>query len=384
MNGSPRRTVWLALTLAAAASGASAAEWQATTALASSAEYDSNPQMKSGSSEAVSGAVADLTLRLGRRSDVSSLDVTSRLLVRRYTGDDTLDSDDVYVNGDWRLDRERNRYGMSASYARDGTLTSEFGDTGFVEANVPRETTTLRASANRSLSERMQVNAVLAYQDVYYQNGARFGLLDYHYWTGTAYTQRALSERSSFNLIARVALLEVPESGGESREASAGFGFEHLWNERWTSSIAIGPSYSETNGESNGTGTSYRATLAGNWPRRSVGAEMERVLSPDEGRGTLEVRDRFALALRRELSERVVASAFASVDFYSGASDPRNQGGSSRNYARAGGTLAWQAAQQWALSLSYRYLRQDESSIASGHQISAGVNWRGLGKSLSR
>jgi len=361
-----------------------AAEWRAASSLASSAEYDSNPEMTSGSAEAVSGAIADLTLRLGRRSEVSSLDLTSRLIARRYTGDETLDSDDVYVNGDWRLDGERNLFGLTASYARDGTLTSELGDTGFVEANVPREISALRASASRGLSERMQVNAALDYQDVRYQEGARYGLLDYQYWTGTAYTQRALSERSSFNLIARVAMLTVPDSDEDSREASAGVGFEHRWSEHWKSSLAIGPSYSETNGESNGTGTSYRATLAGDWPRRSAGLELSRVLSPDEGRGTLEVRDRLSFALRRELSERAAASAFASVDFFSSASDPRNQGGSSRNYIRAGGTLSWQAAQQWALSLSYRYLRQDESSIAVGHQFSAGVNWRGLGQSLSR
>jgi hypothetical protein len=363
---------------------AEAEEWASSTTFGTYAEFNDNPRLLSEGAEAVQGVVADLSLKMTRSTESSSLSLQPRAVARRYTGDYSLDSDDVYVNADYVLNSDRSQYSLGARFSRDGTLTSEFISTGFVEANVPREIYGLRGSASRSMNERMQLYGSLDYQDVGYVDGQRYGLVDYQYWSGLAYAQWSLNERTSLNVITRLAILDVAYTGAESREISVGLGLDRQWNDRWKSSFALGPTFSESDRRSNGANTSYRASLAGTWPRSSLAIEAERLLTPDAGRGTLETRDRASVSSRYRLTERVSADAFAAVDYYSDPDTPRNQGGGYRSFANAGGGLAWQAAPEWNLSIRYEFSRRDEFTTASANTVFVGVNWLGLQRSLSR
>jgi len=376
--------VTLACPLMLACSLALAEEWASTTSFGSYAEFDDNPRLLSEGAEAVQGVVADVSVQLRRRTESSTMSFQPRVVARRYTGDYTLDSDDVYVNADYALNSERSQYSLGALFSRDGTLTSEFIATGFVGANVPREIYGLRGSASHSMSERTKLYGSLDYQDVSYVDGLRYGLVDYQYWSGLAYAQRSLNERTSFNVITRLAILDVPLTGAESREVSVGLGLDRQWSDRWKSTFALGPTFSEANGRSNGTNTSYRASLNGTWPRSALSVEAARLLTPDAGRGTLETRDRATVSARHRLTERISANAFAAVDYYSDPDTPRNQGGGYRSFTSAGGGLAWQAAPEWSLSIRYQYSQRDEFITASANQLFAGFSWRGLQRTLSR
>ena len=374
----------LACLLTLACSFAHAEEWASVANFGSYAELDDNPRLLSEAAEAVQGVVADVSVQLTRRTESSTLGFQPRVVARRYTGDYALDSDDVFFNADYAVNAERSQYSLGARYSRDGTLTSEFISTGFVGANVPREIHGLRGSASRNVSERTTLYGSLDYQDVGYVGGSRYGLVDYQYWSGVAYAQRSLNERTSFNVITRLALLDVPLTGAESREVSVGLGLDRQWSDRWKSTFALGPTFSESNGRSNGTNTSYRANLNGTWPRSALGVEAVRLLTPDAGQGTLETRDRASVSARHRLTEYLSANAFAAVDYYSDPDTPRNQGGGYRSFVSAGGGLAWQAAPEWSLSIRYEHSRREEFTTASGSQLLAGFSWRGLQRTISR
>jgi hypothetical protein len=385
MSFALRRTgVFLAVVLFMAGGDGRAAEWGSVTTVGSSAEYNTNPRMTSQKTNPATGLVASLALDIGRRTESSSLDLTSRVLASRYSSDQSLDSDDVYLNADYALNTERSLYAMNANYSYAGALAGEYVASGFADVNVPSEVYGLRGSARHNLSERMQLFGSLGYQDVSFENGLRYGLVDYQFLTGLAYAQRSLSERTSVNLIARLAQQNAPQTDSESRSVSLGLGLDRQWTERWGSSLAIGPTSSVANGRSNGISTSYRATLAGKWPRSNLDARAERLLSPIEGRGTLQVRDSVSASVRHELMERLVANAYASVDHYSNPGRAGNRVRGNLTYASAAGALDWQPAADWTVTLSYRYLRQDEEAVATGSQLAVGVTWRGFQRTVSR
>jgi hypothetical protein len=370
----------LAMFVAPAAAG----QWEVTASTGSYAEFDDNPRLQDEGADAVYGVVANLGIDLRRRTERSTLSLVPRVVVRRYTGDYALDSDDVFLNADQRFEGERGEYSLGASFARDGTLTSEFVATGSVSENTPRETIGLSAGASRTLDERSLLHGSAAYQNVQYEDGLRYGLLDYNYWSGLLYYQRSIDERTSFNVLSRVALLKVPLSGAESREFTPGLGLTRRWSDRWTTSFDVGPTFSEINGRSNGINTSFRLNLAGTWERSSLRVDAERLLSPAAGQGVLESRDRVAANLSYGLTEQLRATATAAVDYYSSADDPRNRGGRYRSYSRAGVGLVWRAAQQWSLNARYEFSHLEDDTNASSHQLVAGFNWSGPPRPLSR
>lgn len=365
------------------AGGAQAEQWLATANAGSSAVYDDNPRLLSVGSEAVYGLVTSASLDLSRQTEQSRLGLVPRVVARRYTGDYALDSDDVYLNLDYvTRPSDRSEYSAGASYSRDGTLTSEFVPTGFVAANVPREVSGFRAAASRNLSEVTSVSGSVDYQDVQYEDGLRYGLLDYQYWSGLGYVQRSVSERTSVSLVARVGLLDVPRTGGESQEVTVGLGLDRNWSERWRSSFYAGPTFSEVNGRSNGTNTSYRADIAGTWERSAFRVAAERLLSPDAGRGRLETHDQASASIQHGLTEQLRATATATVDYYSDSRDPRNTGGRYRSFTRIGVGLAWRASAHWIFSAGYEFSQRDDVTDASNHALTAGLNWSGLPRTI--
>jgi hypothetical protein len=365
--------------------GAQADQWQATGSAGSSAVYDDNPRLLDVGSESAFGLVTDASLELKRQTERSKLGLSPRVVARRYTGDYALDSDDIYLDLDYSTrTSERSEYSLRASYSRDGTLTSEFVPTGFVPANVSREVAEFSAAANRSVSERAGLFGSATYQDVRYDDGLRYGLLDYRYWSGLGLLQRSLSERTSVSLVARIGLLDVPLTRGESQEVTVGLGLDRSWSERWKSSFYVGPTFSEVNGRSSGTNTSYRADLTGEWERSALRVQAERLLSPDAGRGQLESRDRASASVTHGLSEYIEASVTATIDYFSEADDPRNRGGRYRTYGRAVAGLVWRFSPQWSATTRLEYAHRDDFTSASRSSLMAGIEWRARPRTLFR
>jgi hypothetical protein len=365
------------------ASAVQAEQWLAAATAGSSGEYDSNPRLLSAGAEAAYGLVTTASADLSRRTEHSRLGLLPRIVVRRYTGDYALDSNDVYVNADYatRPD-EHSEYSLTASYSRDGTLTSEYAATGFVPANIPRDAVGVQAAAGRSLSERTSAYGSVAYQDVSYEDGARYGLQDYRYWSGLGYLQRSVNERTEISFIARAALLEVPRTGGESQELTVGVGLDRDWNERWKSAFYLGPTFSEVNGTRGSVNASFRADVTGTWERSVLRLAAERLLSPDAGQGQLETHDQASVTLRHGLTEKLRAIATASVDYYSDPRDPRNEGGGYRSYSRVEIGLAWRASPHWSLSAGYEFAHRDDVTDASKHSLTASLTWSGLPRTV--
>jgi hypothetical protein len=306
------------------------------------------------------------------------------VVVREYTGDDALDSVDTYVDAVFEKKRERARYSITGRYASDQTVTGEFSETAASRANVPRHALSAEAGASWLTSEAGDFRALVALEDVSYDQGLRYGLFDYRYLSAVAIGARSVNERTRVNLIGRVARLETDQVDNESRELVLGIGVERVWDPRWVSALTLGPTWSEFNGESNDVAMSYRASLAGTWPRSQLRLQAERLLSPSASRGRLETRDQADAVFQYRLDERWTTDVSASlVDF----SDPGSSAGEragSRRYSTAGAGLEWQTTSTIRSRLAYTYSRADDVEVASSHRLVFGLTWNGVGRSVSR
>jgi hypothetical protein len=369
---------------ASSLSCARAEEWAAVPYFGSYSEFIENPRLQPNGGDSVAGIVADLSAVFSWRAPTASLELVPRFVARRYSGNYALSSNDDYLTADYQLARERGTFGLTATYSRESTATSDFISTGYVEKNLPREAATITASSTLEFSERAIATGSVTYEKITFVGGQPYGLIDYDYVTGQGYLQRALSDRSRLQLISRLAWMHAPQTGGESREVTVGIGFDHDWSERWHSNLSVGPSYSETNVVSNGISSSYRANLTGTWELSQFAFTAQRLLSPTAGRGQLESRDDLEISGARRLGEHWTVNGLVSAALYSDASNPRYKGGQSRNYARAYAALAWQPSPQWTWRLALTHERQDTGAVGDGNRVTLGATWSGSRKAVSR
>jgi hypothetical protein len=378
------------LGLMLAAAGVTAAELRLETSVGSYGELNDNPRLLPEAGDGVVGLVVNGNARLTWAQEDWTCGLSPGFVNRSYTDGEGLDALDARVDADLSRRFETSEISAAASYAREHALTSEVAATGVViDTNTPRYQGALSFGGSRTIVDRVVAGGRLAYETVTFENGRRYGLLDYDYVSAAGFTRYAVSPRSSFSVIGRLARLDVPQTGGWSNEVSIGLGVDHAWNERWQARVAVGPSRSEYRFGPAVSGYSYRAGLQGGWQRASVDLSAERVLSPTAGQGRLQVRDSLRLASTYRLRLETEASAFVAADRYEDTGEllagARDDSGS----VRAGVALDWRPSRSWSWRVSYlhnyvRYAGFDEQrEQARGNQLLVGVTWQGPSRSTS-
>ncbi len=363
--------------LIAAIAPAGADELRVALSAGSSLEFNDNPRLSTADIESVSGIVIDagVDARWGEESWQARF--TPRVVGRRYTGDYELDSRDLFVNLGLAKSTERNAYDIGLDYRREGTLTSEFVGTGSIDQNIPRESFVASASVTRSATQRVALNAIVSYEDTAYQDGLRYGLFDYNYWSALTYAKYSVSERSSANLIARIAILDVPITGVESREFTLGLGFDHKWSERWQMNLSAGPTFSDFAEGPSTTGYSYRGGLSANWERTRLSLEADRVLSPSAARGRLQTRQGLRASLSHSFRETLDGSLYLSNQTYTDVGRLEELTGYQSGSDRAGIAIGWRPFEQWGFQASFDHTILDSDASPSSNRFLVGVTWRG-------
>jgi hypothetical protein len=369
--------------LAATIPSAGADELRMDFSAGSNMEFNDNPRLVTQDIEAVTGIIMDAGLDASWSEESWQARFTPRVVGRRYTGDYELDSRDIFVNLALASVTERDTYDLSLDYRREGTLTSEFVATGVVDQNVPRESFIARAAATRAFTQRIDLNAVVSYEDTSYEDGLRYGLLDYNYWSALTYAQYSVSERSSANLIARIGRLDVPITGATSREITLGLGFDHVWSERWKMELSAGPTFSSFNDDSNTAGYSYRGSLAGAWERTTLQLDAEQILSPGSAKGRLQTRQSLRAVLSHSFRETIDGSVYVSDERYSDVGQLSQQTSFRTGSDRAGVAVNWRPFEQWGFQASFEHTILDADESPSSNRLLVGVTWRGMPRSKS-
>lgn len=368
---------------AAHCADALAFEWLFSPTARVAADYADNPRMLANGGAASAGTAGEFGAGFTVRSELAQFTARPRVRFARYRDDESLDSDDQYLDTALTYRSERVDWAASAGLTRDSTLTSELDSTGFVQTNRRHEALTLSAGPTWVVSERLTTGAQIYWADNHYVNAADTGLVDYEYRAASLLSGLQLSERDRVTLNAQGGELVVPQQSTRTRDATLRLGWRHELPWLWTFDVSAGPSYVET-AYGTDSGAVFKAELQRQRERWSFNVATSRDLTPT-GRGVLTRRDQLGVSFKRRLTERLNGNA--SLRFV------RNQDLLPRpgvafqqvDYTRADVSLDWRFAQHWSLALAIGGATQSyetNTNDANNYQASIGIVWNGQAQSL--
>ena len=376
----------LALCVSAAlyAEQALAADWRVAPSAYIGTSYADNPRLLTEGARQSAGALGEFNAYIQRLTERSSFSLTPKLRSTRYSDDESLNTDDQYLNARYRWFSEHSEWNSEIGLTRDTTLTSEVGLTGLVESNRPHRAITISAGPTFMVSERASIGGQLYSVDNHYSDVGSTGLVDYSYRAVSASFNYATSDRSSIAVAAQGGELG---SGGAFGVASRDASLKLSWNyqpyDLWRLTVSAGPSYAESDLDSDvGSLFEFEAQRRGDlW---SLTTSAGRSLTPT-GRGVMMRRDRVSLSLRKDLAEKFEATLGAQ---WIRSEDLLGQLGIDSehvDYARIDLTGYWRVAQHWSLALQLTGITQERersTQRADSYRALLSMVWNGLPLSL--
>ncbi len=323
---------------------------------------------------------------LKRLTERSELTLRPRFISSRYSDDESLDSDDMFVTGGYRWVGERSDWNMDLGLTRDTTLTSEVGSTGLVQSNRRHEAASFTVSPTVMLTERVAAGVQMYLVDNRYIDADFTGLVDYRYTALSLFSRVTLTDAGS--------ALTVTAQGGElstegffgsaTRDGSLRLRWDFQPGLLWSAALSAGPSFVETDAGSD-SGFVFDGEIKRQGDRWSLTANAGRSQSPT-GRGVLTRRDEFQLSFRRAITERLSGTVGArwvrSEDLL-----PQQAGVTAYHvdYSRLDLGASWRLSSDWSLSLQLSGITQDyelATERANGYRASLNVIWNGQPQSL--
>lgn len=361
-------------------------DWQIVPSMFVGTSYADNPRLLAEGGLSTSGAIGELRANLLRRTERSELTLRPRLTSARYSDDESLDSDDRYINAAYHWVGERSEWNMDLGWTRDTTLTSELGSTGLVQSNRRHEAGTFSVAPKVMFTERVSGGMQMYLVDNRYLDAEFTGLMDYRYITLSAFSQVVLTDAgSALTLTAQGGRLSTEglfASQTEDGTLRLGWTFQP-WL-LWTVSFSGGPSMVKTS-QASDTGLVVDSEIKRQGDRWSLTANAGRSQAPT-GRGVLTRRDDVRLTFNRSLTERLSANLVAR---WSRSEDLVPQQGrtvlSHVDYAQLGLGANWRLARDWSLALQFSGNTQDyelATERANGYRASLSIVWNGQPQSL--
>ena len=344
--------------------------------------YTDNPRLLEEGGTSSTGMTADLSARLQRRTERLDLLLQPRLFSVRTDDDETLETDDQYLDSRLIYVTERSQWSATAGFARDTTLTSEAGLTGLVQANRRHESITVSGGPTWLLTERLDFSVQGYVLDSHYPDAGNSGLVDYQYRYASLGSGFAATERSKLRFTLQGGELVVPDFDTRTRDASARLAWEFNSGGLWTTTLSAGPAYVDAEFGQD-TGTVFDATAERRGERWTFNAQAGRGLTPT-GRGVLTKRDRAALSFNHRFTENL--SAGTTLQWIRNQNLLQQPGISFTDvdYARVDLNLNWRLGEHWSLAISVGSTTQsyDNQNDAENYRASVGIVWNGQQRSL--
>lgn len=162
-----------------------AAEWVAEPSVTVRGDYDDNFRLINAPHDDVWGLILDPRLNLRRRSELWDLNASGRLRAAQYPDSEEFNTTDNYFDLAAKRRLERGALDASASLVNDTTLQNEVLDldTGLTVNQIDRSRLNLQIGGQYSFTETNMLKASVAHSTIDYDEGERYGLLDYDYLT---------------------------------------------------------------------------------------------------------------------------------------------------------------------------------------------------------
>ena len=291
-----------------AGSLARAAQWSIVPEVSWLVDYSSNLLLVP-MGQAIGGTTLSLDSIFKRETDITEFDLHPHLDLERFDRDTALDANEGSLSGLFSAHSERSSISLTSGYERASTLTTELSDTGIVDANTNRETTSASLALGHDLAERQHLDLLGTYADVIYPDGERVGLVGYRYPQLSLTDTFTLAERTSLSASVLADELRAPLTGYQSHDLSANLGWSRTLSELVKVSLAGGVVQTSASGETQ-HGYLWDAHTTRNSELTRWDVDYSRSVQPS-GSGFLIRRDALNLSVAQNIAPRLFATLSA-------------------------------------------------------------------------
>ncbi len=362
-------------------------QWRIAPTIGLGIEYDDNAVLVADSAldPSVTGWIAEADAQFLYNSQLTEFVVTPRVHVNRYSDDQALDSEDYFVDLDYKYTTQRARFRVRGNYADESVRTAERSDvdwdvdnpseiptddSGEVLSLARRERVFVAPEWSFQFGQRSRIALGASYLDATYTDQVISTLDDFTETTGNLGLTFDRTERSRWLLSTYYRLNDFSESDQEFEGKGATVGFSYDFSERTTLQVDAGADSTDDE-----FGTSYTKpigmiSMIHSLDTTRVIAAYRRTVS-GSGESALSVRDSINVTATRELNERLSVGA----GVYAYQMEPVQDDADSdlnQDYFQFRTTLSWKLTQALSLDLDYHYTyldRQISDSDADSNRI---------------
>ncbi len=361
-----------------------AAEWTLTPSVAVSTRTERNPRLGADDASRTETANAFDTvasLNISRNTERLSLVVKPDIAVYRSTNASDLDRDEEHLNLSMGWRGETISWSSKVAIARDTTLTSELGDTGFTQANLRHDSYDVSFGPTWQLSERVSALASVGSLINRYPGQSTAFLQDYRYDSALAGLNYSASDRAVLSMTASVGRLNNKGPGDHSDNASLMLRAQYALSPVWNIALGAGPSLARSAGSTE-RGVVYNASLSRSFETGRLSLDVDRSQQPS-GAAVLTNLEQAALSFSTVLTERLSGTVSAIYNRRRSALREIDVDLSRVRYARVEAGLSWQMSSRWQVGASVGDSLQRVGSIFSNDQTGRGydarlsVSWNG-------
>jgi hypothetical protein len=348
---------------------AGAAEWSAAPSLSVKGEYNSNLLLNNGNNE-VWGQSVDTEVKFKGSTESLEVEGGARGKFVHYYGEQEREYTNLYFPLKTSYRSDRHTLGFEGGFTRDNTLQSELQQTGFVLRFTQRNMWTAAPRWTFGITERLSWQSSYQFMDAQYQDGIRFGLVDYQVHGGTTGMNYSLGELNQVQLTGEYTLVRTPFIRQNSTYYGAQGGWTHDFGHELTGSISGGVRFvSSTQDLPGGSLTDrdtvwvYRGTLRKKFERTTLQMDGSREINPS-GFGRLLQSDRVGGSLSHNLTETLTATLNGSLYFVSGVVTNASSGSLPQSrYFYFSPSVSWKFSQWWTVDVGYTYAERVVSSL---------------------
>lgn len=384
----PHLALAAALTVSLTSPTAESAEWLAEPSISARTEYNDNIRYSATDPDPVWGAILDPRLKLSRRTELWNLQANGRLRAAEYSGQDGLNTVDNFFDIVANRRFERASFDARAALTNDTTFQNETLDldTGLVVNQIDRSRQEFRAVARYLFTEATWLEGSINYSTIEYDDGARYGLLDYDVMNPGLQLIHQLDPKTQVFGIYNHSAVDYDRSDElESTTDSLQLGGAYNFTELWKVSASIGSRRTETSSlvaverpgfesfypfiydlvprDSESTGLVYNASLTRKFESSSLGLNASRSISPSST-GT----DTDTTTVTLDGSHRFTAklSARLAVSYFQSETVGDTQTLADRDRYRVAPGLTWRLDEDLMLNAGYTYTRLSRGSTGTG------------------
>lgn len=346
-----------------------AAEWSAEPSVSTKGEYNSNLLLFNGNNQ-VWGVWVNPGVKFKGATEAFNVEGGARAEFVRYFGENDRALTNLYfpLKASYRSDRLT--FGFGGGFTRDNTLLSELRQTGLVLGFTQRNMWTASPSLTVGMTERLSWQTSYQFMDAQYQDGLRYGLVDYQVHGGATGLTYNSGELDQVSLTWEYTYVTMPAILQHSTYYGAQVGWTHDFGHEVTGSLSGGVRHVTSTQDLTGGSLSdyqtvglYHATLRKRFERTAVQLDAGREVNPS-GFGLLLQTDRYGGTISHGLTETLTLALNGGFYIVSGvATTGLSKSVPRTHFTSVSPSLSWNFAQWWTLDVAYTYAERGVGSL---------------------